>query len=181
MDGFPDGQGLACLTFLRNELDLDRLKTALRNSYYATDDQVNGIWQRYGADSSGLIAPSQAKLLVRDYPQLDADMGAKILPFLQNHEDGVMLENSLTFAADGSNCEWVYLIDLDSMVYECYQGFNEQPLCENDRFYFLKDYEEGEYHGAKLVGSFSLNNLPKDDEFMAVFDALLYEDEGANE
>ena len=143
-DGYPEGQGITVLTFLRDKMDLELFKEALRNSSYI---------------------PS-----MEDHPEFSRNTGAGILEMVQNHSEGMKLQDSINFAADGLFCEWAWVIDLDAGTFEGYCGFGQTPLAENDRFYFLRDLEEDNgYHGVRLVAKWNLDALPTDEEFLAAF------------
>ena len=89
---------------------------------------------------------------------------------VQNHSEGMKLQDSIDFAADGLFCEWAWVIDLDAGTFEGYCGFGQTPLAENDRFYFLRDLEEDNgYHGVRLAAKWNLDALPADEEFLAAF------------
>ena len=51
---------------------------------------------------------------------------------------------------------------------EVYEGFNEEPLVEGERFYFLQESleEDSGYYPVKLVASFDVNNLPDEVGFI---------------
>ena len=66
-------------------------------------------------------------------------------------------------------CEWAWIIDLDNETFEAFRGLNCQPLTESDRFYFLDSPEIDNYHPARLIAKWQLDNLPADDEFIATF------------
>ena len=88
---------------------------------------------------------------------------------------GPYLEDDINFAADSLFCEWAYVIDLDKRTFEVYEGFNKEPLNEDERFFFLeeKSYKEhrgvDQYHPVKLVKSWSLDELPTGEEFLGAF------------
>jgi hypothetical protein len=73
----------------------------------------------------------------------------------------------LEFAADSLFCEWAYVIDFDSNTFDVYKGFNTQPLKETDRFYFLEDKAEGNYHPVVIMASYCLDDLPTEKHFLA--------------
>lgn len=108
--------------------------------------------------------------MMEDYPEFSRNTGAGILEMVQNHSEGMKLQDSINFAADGLFCEWAWVIDLDAGTFEGYCGFGQTPLAENDRFYFLRDLEEDNgYHGVRLAAKWNLDALPTDEEFLAAF------------
>ena len=85
-------------------------------------------------------------------------------------DDGISLQNDIDFAADSLFCEWAWLIDLDAGTFEGYRGFNDHTeLNEDDRFYFLRDKERGEYHCIMLAHKWKLSELPSDEDFFDAF------------
>ena len=108
--------------------------------------------------------------MMEDHPEFSRNTGAGILEMVQNHSEGMKLQDSINFAADGLFCEWAWVIDLDAGTFEGYCGFGQTPLAENDRFYFLRDLEEDNgYHGVRLAAKWNLDALPTDEEFLAAF------------
>lgn len=168
-DGYPGGQGLRCLSFLRLLMDPEKFKAAVRNCRFGTQEEIHAIWKKYGADDNGWIQCHDAENLARDYPQLSRDTCARILHLIQDHPEGIMLQDEIKFAADGLMCEWAWVIDFDAGTFEAYKGFTKEPLTENDRFYFLREYEQDGYHGVRLAASFPLNALPDKKTFLAAF------------
>lgn len=167
-DGYPGGQGMTCLNFLRETMDEDKFKAALRKCTFITNKELSDLWSKYTDSKDGWVTIEEADRMKRDYPEFSRDTGAGILELVQN-SDGMELQNEIAFAADSVFCEWAWVIDFDERTFEGYKGFNKEPLTENDRFYFLKDYENDGYYGVKLAAKFSLNNLPTDEEFLDAF------------
>lgn len=168
-DGYPNGAGITVLEFMRDKVDMERFKTALRNSRYISAWKLDDLWRRYGADENGCVTMEQANAMVCDYPQFSRDTGCDILELVQNHPDGIELQNDISFAANSLFCEWAWVVDLDAGTLEAYEGFNQSPLTEEDRFYFLRDKEEGDYHGVKLAAKWNLDALPGTEDFLAAF------------
>lgn len=166
-DGYPAGAGIDVLEFMRDKVRIDEFKEALRNSRYISKSDLTALWTKYGASSDGFISIDKAVALDRDYPQFSRDTGAEILELVQKHPEGIVLQNSIEFAANSLFCEWAWVIDLDAGTLECYEGFNTRPLNESDRFYFLHEYEKGKYHGVNLTTQWNLNNLPVNEDFLA--------------
>ena len=175
-DGYPDGQGLTCLRFIRDQMNEKDFREALSHIKYIDSEKLQKMWMDYGMDSEGSIQIKDADRFRNTFPEFSRDIGAEILAMIQNCRiTSNCLENSLTFAADSLFCEWAYVIDFDKRTFEVYMGFNKTPLNESDRFFFLRNYEDtdeysgGLYHGVKLVKEFSLDDLPDDNTFLEAF------------
>lgn len=172
-DGYPEGQGLTCLRFLRDQMNEKDFREALSHIKYIDAEKLQRMWLDYGMYEDGSIKISDADRFREAYPEFSRDTGAEILTMIQNSRiTSNCLENSLTFAADSLFCEWAYVIDFDKRTFEVYTGFNNTPLEESDRFYFLREYEDTDaygnrhYYGVKLVKEFNLDDLPDDDTFL---------------
>lgn len=170
-DGYPDGQGITVLKFLRERMDLERFKTALHNTRQITEEEYKAAWEEAGADGSGWVTFDVANRLKEKHPELSRDTGAVILDIVQDHPDGIALNREVSFAADGLFCEYAWVIDLDTGMFEGYMGSfsNGRELTPEDRFYFLRDLEENDYHGVTIAGQWPIDSLPTDDEFLDHF------------
>lgn len=169
-DGYPDGQGMTALHFLRDKMDVERFKAALRKCSYIGENEYTDLWKSFGMNEDGMVTMEQSNAMKKAHPQFSRDTGANILEIIQNHPDGTKLQDSLTFAADSLFCEWAWVIDFDSGTFEGFKGFNPMPLTEEDRFHFLREHEEGEYFGVRLAAKWKLDSLPTDEEFLAAFE-----------
>lgn len=167
-DGYPEGQGMKALNFLRI-MDECKFKQALRNSSYIDSGELQALWRQYGADEQGFVSLDDAERMKKDHPEYSRDIGADILNLVQSHPEGMKLWDSIEFAADGLFCEWAWVIDLDKRTFEAYEGLGKEPLTESDRFYFLKDLEEDGYSAVKLMATWGLDELPSDEDFLAAF------------
>ena len=175
-DGYPEGQGLTCLRFLRDQMNEKDFRENLSHIKYIDDRKLQRMWMDYGMDDDGSIPIKDADRFRATFPEFSRDTGAEILTMIQNNRITTnCLEDSLTFASESLFCEWAYVVDFDKRTFEVYKGFNKTPLDESDRFYFLRMYEDpdeysgGVYHGVKIVISFSLDDLPSDDAFLDAF------------
>lgn len=176
-DGYPEGQGMAVLEFLVNEMDMDAFKSALRNCRFIGWEEVSAELVKFGAD------PNDYSIRLSDYdrfseahPEWSRDTGAKILGFIQS-SGGCGLRSNLDFAADSVFCEWAYVLDFDTMQFEVYEGFNRTPLTEKDRFFFLEPKAEDGYHPVRIRASWPMDALPQTaEDFLA---ALPSDDEDA--
>lgn len=167
-DGYPEGQGLICLKFLRDKMNEKRFREQLNNVHFGNKEELDKLFSEFGADISGSISIENYDRFKKAYPELHRDTASEILQMIQDGNVRV-LKNDLDFAADGLFCEWAYVIDLDTRRFEVYTGFHKEPLTEKDRFYFLKDKEENGYSGVHMVFSWSIDDLPTDEVFIKTF------------
>lgn len=159
-DGYPSGQGIEVLKFLK-KIDLTKFKNMIKNVKFLSSSDIDKI--NASTDKDGKI---NGKSWLAIYPELSRDTAANILSLVYSKDGNVLLKNSLDFAADSLFCEWAYLIDLDKDVLEVYEGFNKCPLTKNDRFEFLLDKSEDGYYPIKLLKTYSLMNLPTNKIFI---------------
>jgi hypothetical protein len=150
-DGYPSGQGETVLDFLGNTFHRPTFEAKLRAASWITAEESEAI-NELGEDW---------KLI---WPQLSRDLGAEILQMVQDHDPGIKLKNSISFAADSLFCEWGYVIDLDKNVLEVYKGFNQEPLDPSERFYGATTEDPftntEKYYPIRRVASYSLHSLP---------------------
>lgn len=167
-DGYPSGQGLTALSFLRS-MDKNIFLTKLADLKFLTDEQVEIINTELRTDSSLMGEGGK-------YGHLSRDRGAKILDIVYSAATGsIALVDSTSFAADSLFCEYAYVVDLDKNTFEVFKGFNETPLAEGERFSFIdgkadKEHRTSKYTPVKLLHVFSLAALPTDEEFLAICD-----------
>lgn len=170
-DGYPSGQGEDILTFLTSELDKELLLSKLDQTFEATDDQINQWYKEAGNDrNDGFVDYGIAKKFSSMFPSLSRDTGSRILSIIQNSEQPVPIRLDKGFAADSLFCEWAYVVDFDKNTFEVFEGYNQEPLSENERFYGLKTEEGSKYHPVKHKHTFQLNNLPSVEEFISILE-----------
>lgn len=160
-DGYPDGQGITALEFLRDKMDKRIFLERLAACRFGTNEELETEWQK-----------GNRSFLTRDN-------GAKILELVQKSTAPVLLQDEIAFAGDSLMCEWAWVIDFDKGTFEAYKGFNKEPLAEGERFAAqpTKDHEfsDGEdkpkyrYHGVKHRATFQLSALPSNEDFLAEF------------
>ena len=176
-DGYPEGQGLTCLQFLRDRMNEKDFRDALSHIKYIDTEKLRKILIDYGMDADGSIPVKDADRFRQTFPEFSRDTGAEILSMIQNNKNtSNCLEDCLTFAAYSLFCEWAYVVDFDHRTFEVFQGFNKTPLEENERFYFLSNKADPDpapfgarYYPVRLAATFDLDNLPEDEEFLDVF------------
>ena len=168
-DGYPDGAGLTCLRFLRDKCNMQVFRHNVSNVTFISEEDRTALLRDFGMRDDGTISRKDYDRFKASYPELHRDMGPDILKYIYGRPIGVRLRNDIDFAADGLFCEFAWVVDLDAGTFEAYEGFTEKPLTSEDRFYFLRDKESGEYHGVKLVAKWDLIDLPSDEEFLSAF------------
>lgn len=165
-DGYPSGNGLIVLNFLKNH-DLEIFCDKVKHAHLITEEELINYWSELGVDvrKEKFISMDLSDQFKALHPSLNRDMGADILEYIYTNEGRIDLENSLDFAKNSLFCEWAYVIDLDNNTFEVYEGFNKMALSEKDRFYF-NGYSSDGYFPIKLKKSYDLNNLPNEETFL---------------
>ena len=167
-DGYPEGAGLKVLEFA-NKISNVYDKSVFREKLL----KCGWVTAAYISELNAKIKAEGIKEWQKMWPEFSRDTGADILNMIYE-SDGMLLENEIDFAADSLFCEWAWVIDLDKGTFEGYKGFNKKPLSAWDRFYFLRDkedkeFEDGKYHGVRIVKAYSLFELPPKAVFLSDF------------
>ncbi len=155
-DGCPEGQGATALEFLRKS-DLNKFKEQVDKLSFFTEEEIKAI------DSDGNWKDK--------YPYLSRDMGAEILKAIYDGQVEKLI-NKEAFAGDSLMNEWTYVIDLDKNTFEVYEGLNQKPLAETERFFSYFNHPEHrteKYYPVKLAKTYSIAQLPTEEEFIADF------------
>lgn len=162
-DGYPSGSGVNILAWLSDpKASFERLAEVVDNVIRMRGNEENQTWVEIDKED-GLVIP------VADfdkYPSFTRNMGSEVLEYLVSTENPIVVLDE-KFAQDSLMCEWVYVIDLDSMNFDIYEGFNNTPLAECELFYTDGNEEREGYYPVRLVKSYPLNFLPDEDEFLA--------------
>lgn len=164
-DGYPSGRGIRILKFLRN-YDIGEFREKVLAVEIATEDFIKSEFERLGSDE-----------FWTKYPFLSRDEGGERFFSLLMEGKVPFTRNDLDFVADSLMCEFAWIIDLDNGTFECFKGFNHEPLTETDRFFDWmskadpKVFNHGDgttyrYYPCKLVASWKLDNLPSDEDFL---------------
>lgn len=162
-DGYPEGLGLSLLNFLKS-VNIDSFRNAIDNVSFYTKEELEDI-NKYVEETRKSIPDYNWQ---KYFPHLSRDCGGDILNYIVFK--GVnKVKNNINFAADSLFCEWAYVIDLDTNKFEVYQGFNKEKLNENERFFYLEDKSEGNYHPVKFVKAYDIDDLPNEQEFINDF------------
>lgn len=187
-DHYPSGQGVEALHFL-HDVDLTKFVLQLDKCKFVDDEKQKEIDEfLVSIDcANGWMTTEKAVLYNKQYPFLTRDHGAKILSLVNDAQDEtILLQDSTTFAGNGS-CEWAYVIDLDKGTFEVYTCGFDIPS-ENERFFYLYDelknleeYQHYKPHPVVHVKTYSLEDLPTEDEFIDELNKLTSEDEEEDE
>jgi len=184
-DGYPEGQGVTILEFLRSA-DLAAFANKIRTDVsFITEAQWKKIIDEHTDNGSVTYGSEHDRYWKEHLSHLDRDIGGEILQRILETDGPILLRDSLSFAGDSLFCEWAYLVDLDNMKLEVYEGFNKEPVTEG-RFKTgdenLESSGNGESHPIRLIKTFDLDALPTRDEFVAeVTAASRYPDEDDEE
>lgn len=164
-DGYPAGQGKTVLEFLNDASAVHMLRDyKLRDDQgvrFLTEDEIEKI--------------NAEKNPISHRPQLSRNMGADIL-HLAASVDNLVLVDSIEFAADSLFCEWAYVIDFDTNVFEVYKGFNTSGSATG-RFKDFPVEAGSEYQPVTLIKSYPLHALPTLEQLIADCDPEEVEEE----
>ena len=167
-DGYPEGQGLEVLRFLKQKWKRDVFSVNVEQLSFLSDEESKRRWVECGADpDSSATTMEVANTFGRAYPENSRDTGAAVLEIIQNATEPLKLQDSIEFASDSLFCEWAYVIDLDQNTLEVYRGFNKKPLSSSERFAFLQHLGT-EYYPIKHVITYNLDDLPTEEDFTKI-------------
>ena len=161
-DGYPSGQGVTALEFLRKKGNQALLKAALNRCYYLTEEQMETASKQSGSEN-GWMTMEQAKKFHELLPYVNRDHGAKILEMVANSNAPVGLQNSIEFAKDSLFCEYAYIVDFDVNTFEIFKGFNKNPVSKRERFTGPADKE---YFPIAKIKTYLLDKLPTKTQFL---------------
>lgn len=170
-DGYPDGQGVAILEFLRDKYDPVEFERNLAKTRVLDNLEVGKLYEEFGA-KDGMIGFEESKTFEQAYPTLHRNMGGDVLEYIQNNA-GTPLGFDFDFGYDSLFCEWAYVVDLDRSMLEVYGGFQSEPLAITERWYKADMSEHNEhrpdgewYYGIKKLVEFPLMDLPENEDFV---------------
>ncbi len=177
-DGMPSGRGKSILKLLRTA-DLEKLKNRVTGLVKGEANEKSKEWKDVlkadefdYTDEARKISYEEkfARKLKNPGFRFHRDCGGDgIIRMLL--DDTLKFKDvalGVNFVADSLFCEWAYVIDLDANTLEVFSGFNMTPLTDDDRFHVLQENGKLEYYPCRLVISLPLDNLPTDDEFVAL-------------
>jgi hypothetical protein len=169
-DGYPEGNGVEILTFLRNKERIKKLTNKLKDIRFITargNKEIKKFLKSIGCEN-GWMNDDQADKYHKRYPYMSRDIGAGILEMVANSKDKeIVLRDSTDFAGDSLFCEWAYVVDLDKRKLEVYTGFNKELLADDERFTNIPTNKDAaEYRGIKCIMKYDLDKLPTKKQFI---------------
>jgi len=176
-DGYPSGQGTTVLSFLSEEGNIAKLKDALNKCRFIEDEgRDKEFIESYNKNTPEWSNDPDNRTEAQRHwfeSYCTRDLGGKILESVAKSEDDeILLRDNITFAHDSLFCEYAYVIDFDTNTFEVFEGFNESPLTEgrfvtdDSKVERLKDDHDRKYHPVKLLKSYSLSELPTEEQFL---------------
>ena len=172
-DGYPEGQGMTALNFLRGA-DLEAFKAKLADVRFLTFEEYDAAVEHI-TGGSDWIDMKQAADIDAIFPYITRNHGAAILKRIQDAPEGtdIAVFDQSSFAKDGLFCEYAYVIDLDARTFEAYVGFQREDHTDG-RFgslasaeTFTPEYAGQSYYApVRLMASWSLDALPDDETFL---------------
>ncbi|QIG76179.1 hypothetical protein EVC24_158 [Rhizobium phage RHph_I4] len=164
-DGYPSGQGIDILRFLRSlrNDDLVEFRRKVASAIRITNEERNRILDQDGGNSFSVANAS-----------LSRDTGAKILTMLMESSGPLRVYSDISFIGNSLFCEWAYVIDLDRNTFEVFEGFNKTETGAHSRFPsgspLVADDRADGYHPCRLLKVYKLDALPTDEDFLKLGD-----------
>ena len=143
-DGYPTGQGVELLEFVKNDLDLRKIKKSFRNLNIISEDEAEVIFDKYldVVNKVGFDYDKRRKVQHEMVPTLTRDTGgADFLRFLQEKPELPLTDHkgNLDYATGKGEmsfgCEYCYELDLDKKTVRIYDGhYKRGNLVETLKF-----------------------------------------------
>jgi len=171
-DGYPSGQGVSVLAFLKDEKKVQKLKKNLAKTRFLDEKKKDkaflAAYNKNAPEWSNQPDNRTPEQIHWFNTYMTRNLGAKILTSVANSKDKeILLRNELPFVADSLFCEWAYVIDFDAGTFEVYHGFQKSPPPKGDRFAGMKSEENGsEYFPIALAKKYKLSKLPSKEKFL---------------
>lgn len=170
-DGYPDAAGVTILNFL-NQVNLAAFAKRLNTVSFVSDEEWNRRTTEAGfGDSMDMPTFERYKT---SFPWLNRDVGYKVFwELMKSTDETIELRDDREFACDSLFCEWAYVVDMDRGVFEVYEGFNKDFKADCGVFADVPkvsaDHRDEQYAKVRLVRSYSLTDLPTQEEFLEEF------------
>lgn len=173
-DGYPSGVGLDILNVLRTS-NLNELKERIRkNAGYIDDDKISALYEDLGINiENRWISYDDSKRFSQAYPLLsrDSNLSDVFHEHLKSNDKMIYTKNGIDFVNDSLFCEYAYVVDFDKNTFEVYRGFTTEPIDKSERFYkeneeALPGHDETQYYPVRHWHTWSLNDLPNENDFI---------------
>lgn len=171
-DGYPTHVGADVLKFIKDEGNLEKLKSRLGVIKPISQAAFDEIQDRY-RNSNGYMNVLAQTRFASDYPALARDTGFEILSVVADSEDDVV-EVCLNDAFGGQpDCDYAYVINFDNDTFEVYVGglYLEDiivaPIKNKSRFHVYRNPESA-YAEVQPIGIYGFDDLPDDEEMEAL-------------
>lgn len=112
-DHYPSGQGLNILEFLSGYKNVDRLRSSLFKTYFATDDEIQAAVNSV-INNDGWMSMEEADKFASMYPSLTRDTCSDILKVIVYSTGRVPLRNDIEFINDELFCEGVFTVNFQT-------------------------------------------------------------------
>lgn len=147
-DSYPDGLGADTVKFVQTypgTLENMREKVKALRPVKAQDTPSHEEWAQYKHLWQEVSTGSDWYSLLRS---LQGDLDATL-------EAGIMITEN-TFVHNSLFCEWAYIINVDTLELEVYEGFNKDPKADG-RYAQFGDRDE--YAGVRLLACYPLDQI----------------------
>lgn len=158
-DSYPEGIGQYVLDYLNSIEDFENLIEQVRKIETIDTKIPPTEKQKAQCSNAGTINLNVSRQSMDDWYCLLREAQGELQKYI---EVGMMPDNS-NFLLDSLFCEWAYIVNLDEMTFEIYQGFNTDPnaLGRYAKLRVVDDSSNDEYYGVKLICELDLFDLPK--------------------
>lgn len=154
-DSYPDGLGQGCIDEIRKIKDWDKFIENYQKVKWVTGDYTPTV-QEIDENRKWANQSVSTQKLEEMYVLLRELQGEVCINAIANGEVTLLLDSG-DFIKDSLFCEYSYTLNLDTMMFEMYQGFQKSPQ-EANRFGQTAD--DG-YYPCKKVMEFPFNNMPE--------------------
>jgi len=168
-DSYPDGLGLNILNEIR-AMDFEKLKARVSKIEFV-DTAVKPTFEEQLNIPKEFWDLTVSKGIAEDWYCLLRKSQGTIEPYY-NGTLKYMID-SASFIKDGLYCEWAYVVNLDTMKFEVWRGFQEKPQSRNRYGVEPKDG----YYPALLQREYDLSSLPSGKDFKEYFEVVMNEEE----
>lgn len=192
-DGYPSGQGVTILHFIKKQNNLKMLEQILGNTkFYNKCDDINDYLQQYDNRSPQYSNDPDNRTAQDKYwfnNLISRDIGGGILENISNidvnllpeeHKKTIYLYDDSEFGKDSLMCEFAYIINLQTNKFIVLSGFNTDKSNEYNLFATNQaDVDNAcknistKYYGCKILKEYSIDNLPSVESFVFELDDLL--------